>query len=374
MAFDSRVNSAVEFLASLLEPDTASTVLPKWMIEYFDNELLRDEIIHEAHRNKILQRSFRVLIKLEGESGGLQDSICRDIQDMLDKYALRSEGTLGVIADAQKALADAGVPFTVFKTVLDFPDLNSEIDILITKKNLDDAEIALKTVNPSFVGKGNWLGELPTKRHIYFLRENEEYEIELYPKFTEFGEDYIFDDEVINRSRVVKLGQTEAWCPTAEDDLLIACTHTLYRHGGIIKLSDIYSTVRTVSTNDIDWEYIYGRASLLGVSKGVSVFLSFIKSYYKERTGYDLPIHLKDPNSRSSRLATSKNLAFPYRFPTYDAIGLFTRKFLNDLRRFKFRSASGSFKTLGFKVISRAMYTALKIIGRKDLLRKLGWA
>ena len=132
MAFDSRVNSAVEFLASLLEPDTASTVLPKWMIEYFDNELLRDEIIHEAHRNKILQRSFRVLIKLEGESGGLQDSICRDIQDMLDKYALRSEGTLGVIADAQKALADAGVPFTVFKTVLDFPDLNSEIDILIT--------------------------------------------------------------------------------------------------------------------------------------------------------------------------------------------------------------------------------------------------
>ena len=365
------LDRVVEFLGSLLSPaGTVEKSLPGFVVAALQKPLVRDRVLYEARRNKVLCRSLSILSA--NHASGLDPKLWAYLAEVLDGYQKRAQKTLELISDAQRVLEEDGVRFCIFKTVPDFPDLNHEIDILIEYEDLAKADGSLRRLEPSEVGVGSW--EIPDKKHYLYHRDGEEYEIELYPKFTEFGEDYIPDSEVISRARRVTLQGVDVRCPTVEDELLVICTHTIYRHGGIIKLSDVYSAVRMLREDEPDMAFIYDYAQRLGVAAGLDEFLSFVCEYYMARAGKDIR-----PSMLHHRVSTRKYrihdaMPFPHRLHTCKMTSLLAGKVWRDIRRNGLCSGYPSFKTLITKVASRLIYIALKLTRQERGLRWFGWA
>ena len=363
---ENMVQRALEFLA--LQLLNVPERVPPYVIEALTDSKVRDQVLYEARRNRVLFRSLSTLL----ERRDIPSQLVVDLRPLLEQCWKRIRGTLQITAQVQGAMDRKGVGFCIFKSVPDFPDLNAEIDVLVRGEARQVADEALRSLEPVSVGKGSW--ETPDKLHYVYSLDGEEYDVELYPRFTEYGEVYIPDDSVIDRARMVALEGTEVRCPTVEDELLVVCTHTMYRHGGIIKLSDVVAAVRMLRDQGVDLGQTYDNARLCGVTRGLDLFLSWINGYYETRFGNTIL-----PPSMLSRLPDSNvvrasAIAFPYRFSAMSVTCLLMDKVYQDLKQRRLSSAYAGSKTLATKFASRVLYTAFRLTKQEQALKRFGWA
>lgn len=318
-----------------------------------------NQFLDVAERNRTLCRVIT--------SG--RESSSELFEDKIKICEKKFQRTLRLIKEVQRALDSADVQYSIFKTIDDFPDVGDDIDILINEKNLPEAKRAIMSLNPCSRSKGLYGLEYSKKEHFNFRNKDKSIEVELYPKFTSQGETYIPEEEIINRSIHETFDGIRIKIPSSEDRFLITVTHSMYRHGGLIRIIDVFNTIEFLKREHLDWEFVVLEAKKAGILMGLLLFIDIIdKVSTKYNTRITVPNFLK-----ITKIPFKFNSDdIPFRIPTHLLSLIFTSKFMHDLLKLRWYSAVKVFQTGLIHLVGRFLIFFGTVTGKTSILEKLG--
>lgn len=277
---------------------------------------------------------------------------------------------LEIIDKIQEAFQKEGVRFVIFKTIDDFPDLGEDIDVLILEEELPQAKKVLLRLKPHSIEKGIWGSEYAKKLHIKFKNEKWDVEVELYPKFSLKGESYISEKEIIDNSSYVTLYGYKIKIPSQEDSFLLRVIHSIYRHGGLIRITDIVNTIIFLKYNRFDWDKFISKVKRLGLLKGSIIFVSIIKKFIEDK-------EVKDNLERAFRnikiISLSNDKLPPFRIPAALLLIAFWEKFLHELYKWRIINVIKLLYVCILHLLVRMIISISYLIGQRKIIKKFGW-
>lgn len=310
-----------------------------------------------AERNRVLCRSLRRLLATFASE--LSDNQTKIVQKKLNEHRKMYSRVINVINAAQEALRNNNVDFTIFKTFIDYPDIGEDIDVLIAEGDAEKAEKAIQEMKiRPFLSSRGWHGlEYSKKRHFYFNLGDRSFDLELYPGFTLFGEEYVSEEMIIQRSKMLTFESVSALVPSPEDDLLITCVHCMYRHGGLIRFYEILNSTRLLDGKRLDWRYVFEAAHEKGITNGLLCFLYVLNNFCSQQHSKPLL-----PNNFGFYLENSFGPAkflnikdFPKRIPIIIIWLLFVSKFLHDISRSRWSGILRTLQSCVWHTVGRAV-------------------
>lgn len=181
------------------------------------------------------------------------------------------------IYKVQTALDAAKIPFVIFKTLNNHPDMGDDVDFLVEGKNLARAR---DTVIENFNGRikpQSLASTLAGK--VSIIIGDSPITVEIHGGgFSQVGEYGIQVAPVIQRSRTVELFGMEFRVPSNEDGLAIDVMHRIYRHMSV-RYSDVVNNRKLLAGEKLDWAYIIGTLEHAGMITGLALFLGIVKRY-----------------------------------------------------------------------------------------------
>lgn len=222
---------------------------------------------------------------------------------------VRSKKAHEKIYQVQKTIENSGVPFVIFKTFSNHPDMGLDVDLIVC----GDIDKLTKRILKKFNGKildQSIASSLAGKVSIGI--EDSPIIVELHEgKFSQIGEHTVPGMQIIKNSRLVRLYGKAFRVPSYEDEILITVIHRVYRHMSI-RFSDVYNVKRILDNEKLNWGYILKNAKDVGIMPGLQLFLEFTEKY-----GNDIENMEK----------------FPYYIKKRDFIKVYFGKVFNDMGR-----------------------------------------
>lgn len=270
-------------------------------------------------KNKV---TVRTLQKLREQGAKLPE----DAEIMLSIAGQKKKQKIQVIRKVDALFAENGIKYVLLKFIDSWPDLGRDTDYFVGKqfKNADNLIRSSFSVKPISLSLSD---RLTKSKSSCFLGE---VELELYGKITQLGEDYFQSNKIIERAARVVVDGLQIPVPSFEDRLLITCVHSLYRHRRI-KYSEILVAIKAICSNNIDWEYVFQKASKIGILPGLLFFLFTAKKLLDQFTW-------RPKDTQFEQLSWTKS--FPAAVPTLKVSQFFGRKFLSDVENLRLSSAS----------------------------------
>jgi hypothetical protein len=197
----------------------------------------------------------------------------KQVDDALERSKKAHED----IYKVQKALEAAKIPFVIFKTLNNHPDMGDDVDFLVAGKDLSTTR---DTIIEKFNGRikpQSMASTLAGK--VSIIIGDSPITVEIHGGgFSQIGEYGIQVEPTIKHSRVVKLFGMEFRVPSNEDMLLIDVMHRIYRHMSI-RYSDVYNTKKLLGEERLDWVYVLETVEQAGMMPGLILFLDVVKKY-----------------------------------------------------------------------------------------------
>jgi len=191
--------------------------------------------------------------------------------------AERSKRAHEDIHRVQEALEAAKIPFVIFKTLNNHPDMGDDVDFLVAGKDLArtkdavierfDGKIKPQSMASTLAGKVSiTIGDSPITVEIHG------------GGFSQVGEYGVQAEPVITRSVIVKLFGMGFHVPSNEDSLIIDVMHRIYRHMSV-RYSDVVNNRKLLAEEKLDLAYINGTLEHAGMARGLALFLDIVKKY-----------------------------------------------------------------------------------------------
>jgi hypothetical protein len=198
-------------------------------------------------------------------------------EKQVDDALERSKKAHEDIYKVQKEMEKAKIPFVIFKTMGNHPDMGLDVDFLVASKDFNKARdvvldnfggrVIHQSMASTLAGKVSiTIGDSPITVEIHG------------GGFSQIGEYGIQVEPTIKHSRIVKLFGMDFRVPSNEDMLLIDVMHRIYRHMSI-RFSDAYNTKKLLDEEKLDWGYILKPVEQAGMMPGLILFLDVVKKY-----------------------------------------------------------------------------------------------
>ncbi len=257
----------------------------------------------------------------------------------------RLQDALRLLYQTQKICLEAGIPFTVIKSLDAMPDIGHDVDLLVGK-NLTVVQSKLlkefqcNPVTLTFCDRQ--AGKFSTFIHGF------DSDFELYTRVSQLGEEYYPEELIIKRRLESTLPQGITYLCSPEDTLLIACIHTMYRHGKI-RLSDLKIASIALKSN-LDLGYVFRTVNSAGIERGFAVFIMILGNMCEALLDEDLvppPVRHHAHRILLSDLLLrviikSLKMKFPLRIPVRLTVLLFLYKSAADLSHARVGSSARS--------------------------------
>ena len=284
-------------------------------------------LLRQAKENKAVAR---VIPWVEGDT--------ERVQALLDEARAeadhRLQDALSLLSRTQKICTEMSVPYVVIKSLDALPDIGHDIDLLVGQ-NLPAvrAEVLRRfRCNPVTLT----FCDRQAGKFSAFI-DGFESDFELYKRISQLGEEYYPEERVLERRSRASFLEEGTFLCSAEDRLLIACIHTMYRHGKI-RLSDL-NIVYQLLKSQIDLNYVLETVEASGIQRGFAVFMRILERTVRESTGRDaLTPPVRDYTERVLNsdallklLSGRLHLRFPLRIPVGIMAFLFLYKSSADL-------------------------------------------
>ena len=286
-------------------------------------------LLHQARENKAVAR---VIPWVEGDT--------ERVQALLDKARAeadhRLQDALSLLSRTQKICTEMAVPYVVIKSLDALPDIGHDIDLLVGQ-NLPAvrAEVLRRfKCNPVTL---TFCDRQAGKFSVFI--DGFESDFELYTRISQLGEEYYPEERILERRSKVSFLEEGTFLCSAEDRLLIACIHTMYRHGKI-RLSDLNIAYQLLKSQ-IDLSYVLETVEASGIQRGFAVFMRILERTVRESTDRDaLTPPVRDYTERVLNsdallklLSGRLQLRFPLRIPLRIMALLFLYKSFADFGR-----------------------------------------
>lgn len=195
----------------------------------------------------------------------------------VDDTVERSKKAHEKIHEVQSEFERAKIPFVIFKTMNNHPDMGLDVDFLVAEK---DFARARDTVFEKFDGRRipqSMASTLAGKVSIA-IRDSP-ITVEIHGGgFSQVGEYGIQTGPVIKNSRIVKLFGMDFRVPSNEDGLLIDVMHRIYRHMSV-RYSDVYNIRKMLDEEKLDWAYMIRTIEAAGMLPGLVMLLEIAEKY-----------------------------------------------------------------------------------------------
>lgn len=274
-----------------------------------------------------------------------------DIDNLISfsKHMNTSKEMLLFMEKIQQDLRCIGLDeYVFFKTLEHYPDLGNDIDILTPGKGI----IQIMNVFSGKYGATRSIVEKLTGKFIINLQNL--CFLEFYSSLSNFGEKYLSEDSIVKRSKLIEINGFKFKVPSNEDAFLIIIIHSMYRHGGILKLSEFYQAVLILGSNSIDWNYLYNMCHTWGITAGLFCFLNIISSVYSDSKLLACLPDLRQINFPNCKKYVVRKFPFHVSFSTI--IQLFLFKSIHDLRNKRIKSAFKTSLSCLYKMFERIIF------------------
>ncbi|MFH2139023.1 MAG: nucleotidyltransferase family protein [Candidatus Omnitrophota bacterium] len=215
-------------------------------------------------QNKLLEDNDVLFFYLQVSEGD---------NEKLLKYRELFNERLGLYKKIDKIFKDKGIEFITIKSFLQFPFVDSDIDILVldyhkSKKVLKDAGFRLKYNLSNLREPDKCVMQDGNLRVVCHLHENLSWN----------GIVTINKDEVLKRSRTISINGRDVKIPSSEDEVLINAAHAIFENYHI-KLSEVIAFYGL--NGNLDWDYIMAMARRYEWGQGVKIYLSGLKLIFE---------------------------------------------------------------------------------------------
>ena len=301
------------------------------------------EIISTAKDNRVLMRGLEKIIPI------VENSLWPDRKDFAlflrknqDLGFSRMKKNIALAYSVQKTFEETGIKSVAFKTLDNFPDMGRDIDLLIPdKEHFSKAKNVLHNNFRWKPAQRLTFCDTIVGKNFYTDEENYDISVEIYPRHSQLGEEYMSDTDIVNRRVKENIDGYDFYVPAYEDRILIMAIHRIYRHA-VLRISDILNISKLTNSHNVNWEKVMHEAQKSGALGGINLFLSTVDNIYEQVVGNHLPIPYliegRDIGKKVSIDLTRKK--FPSKMPPISTASVLLRKIGADLSKGRGISAS----------------------------------
>jgi hypothetical protein len=288
-----------------------------------------DFLLSLARDNRVVIRLYDSLLQHGIEPS---ESYRAYVADEKRRVALLVE-LMGQVAVAYES---AGIDFVFIKNYQHYPDMGDDIDLLVLNgKDADScivSELALSPHNLSLLNKFGGKTQYCFHDGITFLEIHHD-------RLGRLGEHRLFPKIIVKNLQYVRLNGIVVPVPSAEDQFLLQVLQRVYTHF-FFRISELLFGVNVVSSRDLDLGYLARISQEIGISPGLSFYLSIINSFYAGITQTNLPLdrpEFLDPKVADQIVFRDSH----YRLPMFPwSARFFAQKWISDLRSLSWQSAA----------------------------------
>lgn len=328
-----------------------------------------------AERQRVL---YPLIIKLESilnEKG--EEKILQIIENEKERYFFKTKRALMLLENIALILNNS-IEYLVIKTLDDYPNIPSDdMDILVRKKDIEKIQHLFKYVKYEplkiEIGTQASFGEMTEKRHFLYEIDDVNLEVEIYPDFSTYGETLLNIENMFTNSQSININNNNVFIPSPEDSLYLICLHSVFKHSGVVRLSDLYHAIRIIKNNILNWNYILRESYDNGTLIAILHFLFLVDEFYRENTGTNLlppSFYSSDFYHYSEKRKHISEIPYLISFTKYLQINLY--KIIFDLNAGRIQSAIFSAQTTLIRCSGRLLRFVLTYTYRKGL-KHWGW-
>ncbi len=275
-------------------------------LEPFDSRtMLWGELLHVAAQNGVLIRVVGQLQTIGLEPRHFFYAAVKQLQ-------ARNQRKLSLMARIGERCVDGNIEFIFAKALQNYPDMGSDIDLYVEPHSIAvDADIL------------RGLRATPVKRNLrnridgtatYRLAGCDSLLDIHHGRLGMLGEHKLYVSQLIRNAKQVTVEGDDFLTPSAEDQLILQALQQVVQRS-YLRLSDVLTTIRLVSGERLDWNYVLNTVKDLNILYGLSCYLNFVDHIHREAFGENLlrPFLNRSLVSRKPGLIEFKDGL--YRFP-----------------------------------------------------------
>lgn len=282
-----------------------------------------DHLLKMARRNLILIR-VGDLLKKNGAP------LPPDFLDQVVQEKRRVGEARELIQKISHLCADRQVPFILPTALQHSPDMGGDVDILVPDDSRRIDSIILEEMCATPL-PSNFFNFISTESS--FLLPSSQISIEIrHGRLGLIGEHRSFTSLLFKNSKMVDYCGIRIRVPSDEDHLLLQIIQRLYGRF-YFRISDLVCPILLLRRRDLDWDYLFRIASLIGISGGLRFYMSCLNRIHQDLLSCSLvPSSVQKSfisNIESECLVFKKSY---YRYPMLSVTGkLYWEKWRADL-------------------------------------------
>jgi hypothetical protein len=229
----------------------------------------------------------------------------------------RVDSGLEVARAVSRACEAQGLEFVFPKATQHWPDLGSDLDLLVMAPSLDVDRHLLEGLPAR--AKRRDLGSRVAGAAAYDIVGSLPLDIQ-HARLGVAGEHVSFPRELVRHRYAVELGGVSLFTASPSDRLVLQGLQRVYgRHG--IQLCDVIYTIGSMRRHQLDWDYIVAMARRIGILAGLSCYLGYVEQIHRALYGTDLPFGTRRPAVRLHGWGRLQFRGYQYRYPTLGVNG-----------------------------------------------------
>jgi hypothetical protein len=267
-------------------------------------------LLRTAARNDVLLRLAERLTGLEVQPPGF-------FGEAVALERRRVDSGLELAQAVSRACKAHGLEFVFPKATQHWPDLGSDLDLLVLSPSLEVDQRILEGLPAR--AKRRDLGSRVAGAAAYDIIGSLPLDIQ-HARLGVAGEHVTFARELVRHGYAVDLGGVELFTASPNDRIVLQGLQRVYgRHG--IQLCDVIYTIGSIRRNELDWDYIVAAAGRIGILAGLSCYLGYVEQIHRSLYGLDLPFGPARPALRLHGWGRVRFRRYQYRYPTLGVNG-----------------------------------------------------
>ena len=212
----------------------------------------------------------------------------------------RNQRKLALINHISERCTQSNIEFVFPKALQSYPDMPGDIDLYIASTSLDIDRAILRglptkslkrTLRNRIEGTANYMVrgcDAPLEIH--------------HGRLGLAGEHSSYISRLIENAVDARAEGQEFLVPSPEDQLVLQALQRVVQRS-YLRLSDVVTTIRLLSSHELNWEYVVRTVKELNIVYGLSCYLGFIEQIYREAfknyllpAGFLLPVNTDMPH------------------------------------------------------------------------------
>lgn len=242
-----------------------------------------DRLLALTKKNLVLIRSYSRLREEDIlPDKAFEEAVTKEEEHV--RHMVELIGTLGDLCLQNK------VQFIFIKAFQHYPDMGHDIDLFVLDRS-KRVDSMISEALGAYPAEGSALHRLSGKMTYNIDGHLSPIEIH-HGRMGHIGEEARYG-KILMRNRInVSIGGVATFIPRPEDQLILQVLETVYNHFSI-RLSDVIYAIKVVSAHPLNWDYIVKTANQIGISNGLSCYLSYVNQIY--HSIYQRPLFSEKP-------------------------------------------------------------------------------